>query len=203
MIFLPMGELADETLLTASDPCLQFFTYLRRRALLNFIPNQQSVVYTTRKTTEMAPQLPKIFIDVPVSALEPSIAFYKAIGFTPNPKFSDPTCMMMVLSPTIYVMLITPERFADFMPAGRTISDAKKTSEVLLALSADSKEAVDDKVAKAAEAGGKADVAAKQDTDDNLMYSRSFEDLDGHVFHVVWMGNAAETVPETLQEQEK
>ncbi|MCJ1466758.1 hypothetical protein MMC07_005378 [Pseudocyphellaria aurata] len=139
----------------------------------------------------MASKPQKIFISISVSALEPSIAFYKAIGFTPNPKFADSTSIMMVLSETIYVMLIASERFTDFIPAGRTTSDARKTTEVLLCLSADSKEAVDDLVAKATAAGGKADVVAK-DVEGDSMYIRGFEDLDGHVWKVAWM--AEETI---------
>lgn len=118
--------------------------------------------------------------------MEASIAFYTAIGFTPNPKFSDPTSMMMVLSPTIHVMLLMPTRFADCVPAGRTISNPKNTIDVVFCLSADSKAAVDDVVAKAARAGGKADVSAKEEMGD-FMYIRSFEDLDGHVWKVMWM----------------
>lgn len=150
----------------------------------------------------MAPKSPQIFVNIPVSALEPAIAFYTAIGFTPNPKFSDATSMMMVLSPTIYLMLILPERFTSFMPAERTIADAKKTTEMLLCLSADSKEAVDDWVAKAAAAGGRADVATREDMGD-MMYGRSFDDLDGHVWEIVWMSEEASINPEMLREHEK
>lgn len=146
----------------------------------------------------MAPKSPKIFVNLPVAVLEPSIDFYTAIGFTPNPKFSDPSTMMMVLSSTIHVMLIMPKSFTNFMPAGRTISDAKNTTEVLLCLSADSKEEVDDMVAKAVGAGGQGDVAAKQDMGD-CMYGRSFQDLDGHVWEVMWMSDA-DTTPEKLEE---
>ncbi|MCJ1423604.1 hypothetical protein MMC29_001488 [Sticta canariensis] len=144
----------------------------------------------------MAPNSPQIFVNLAVTALEPSIDFYTAIGFTPNPKFSDPTTMMMVLSSAIHVMLITPTRFTGFMPTNRTISDARKTTEVLLCLSADSKEGVDDMVAKAVGAGGKGDVAVKQEMDG--MYGRSFEDLDGHVWSVMWL-NGADTSPEKLE----
>ena len=145
----------------------------------------------------MASKSPQIFVNLPVTALEPAIDFYTAIGFTPNPKFSDPTTMMMVLSSAIHVMLIMPSRFTGFMPANRTISDARKTTEVLLCLSADSKEGVDDMVAKAVAAGGKGDVAAKQEMDG--MYGRSFEDLDGHVWSVMWL-NGADTRPQKLEE---
>lgn len=150
----------------------------------------------------MASKAPQIFINLPVSALEPSIAFYTAVGFTPNPKFSDPTTMMMVLSPVIHVMLITPARFTDFMPAGRTISDAKKTTEVLCCISAESKEAVDDMVAKAGRAGGTADVARKEEMGE-FMYGRSFEDLDGHVWSVVWMSDEFANSPDEVQKQVK
>lgn len=147
-------------------------------------------------------KLQKIFINVPVSALEPAIAFYTAIGFTPNPKFSDPTTMMMVLSPTIYVMLILPERFTGFMPDGRTICDAKKTNEILFCLSAESKDAVDDTLTKAAGAGGKVVEANKRDMND-VMYSRKFEDLEGHVWTVMWMSAEAVANPDLMEEQGK
>lgn len=99
-------------------------------------------------------------------------------------------------------MLILPTRFTDFIPAGRTIPDAKMITEVLLCVSADSKEAVDDMVAKAASAGGKADVAAKQDMD-GFMYGRSFEDLDGHVWEMMWMSDEATACPSTMDKQGK
>lgn len=136
----------------------------------------------------MAPKSQQIYINIPISAMEPAIAFYTAIGFMSNPKFANPMTTMMVLSSAINVMLITPARFAECIPAGRTISDSKKAIDVLFCLSADSKEAVDDMVAKAAGAGGKADVTAKEELGD-FMYIRSFEDLDGHVWKVMWMND--------------
>lgn len=139
----------------------------------------------------------QIFVNLPVAALEPSIAFYTALGFNANPKFSDPTSMMMVLSPTIYVMLLTPARFDGFLPADRSIADAKTSAQVLLCVSADSKTAVDQMIDNVAAAGGTTDVAPMEKMGD-YMYGRSFADLDGHVWEVVWMDEQADTYPPEL-----
>lgn len=144
----------------------------------------------------------KIFINIPVENLADSIAFYTSIGFTQNPKYSDDRTMMMVLSPYIHVMLLTPSRFRDFMPPDRDISDARKVTEALFCLSATSKEGVDDLVVKAEKAGGKADVERKQDLGDS-MYGRSFEDLDGHVWEVIWMSEETPETAEVINEQAK
>ena len=93
------------------------------------------------------------------------------------------TASCMVLSDTIHVMLLTHDKFRSFTP--KAIADARATTEVLLALSADSRPEVDDMVAKAAAAGGKADPGPKQDH--GFMYGRSFEDPDGHIWEVFWM----------------
>lgn len=138
----------------------------------------------------MASHNPQIFVNIPITSLSASIAFYTAIGFTPEPKFSDAHTMMMVYSPTIYVMLIEPPRFKDFMPADRAIADARKTTEVLLCLSVASKEGVDEMLEKAVKAGGKGDAAKKEEIGDK-MYGRSFEDLDGHIWEAVWMSEKA------------
>ncbi|MCA6125958.1 lactoylglutathione lyase [Bradyrhizobium sp. WSM 1704] len=124
-----------------------------------------------------------IFVNLPVSNLARATAFYEAIGATKNPQFSDETASGMVISETIHVMLLTHDKFRQFTP--KTIADAKTTSEVLICLSADSREAVDETVNKAKGAGGTADPAAKQDY--GFMYGRSFEDLDGHIWEVMWM----------------
>jgi uncharacterized protein len=95
----------------------------------------------------------------------------------------------MVFSESIYVMLLTHDKYRQF--TSKKIADAKATSQVLLCLSADSREAVDDMVAKAQGAGGGADPAPKQDY--SFMYGRSFEDHDGHHWEVAWMDVAAAT----------
>jgi len=124
-----------------------------------------------------------IFVNLPVSELARSTAFYEAIGAARNPQFCDDTASCMVFSDSIFAMLLTHEKFRQFTP--KAIADATKTSEVLIALSAESRAAVDALVAKAAAAGGKADPGPKQDH--GFMYGRSFEDPDGHIWEVFWM----------------
>lgn len=128
-----------------------------------------------------------IFVNLPVADLARSDAFYQAIGATKNPQFSDQTASCMVLSDTIHVMLLTHAKFRTFTP--RLIADARAATEVLLALSADTRAEVDGMVAKAAAAGGGADPGPVQDH--GFMYGRSFEDPDGHIWEVFWMDLAA------------
>ena len=130
-----------------------------------------------------------IFVNLPVTDLKRATAFYEAIGATKNPQFSDNTASCMVFSETIHVMLLTHDKFRQFTP--KAIADARKVSEVLIAISADSRNGVDALVDKANPAGGKADPAPKQDH--GFMYSRSLEDPDGHIWEVVWMDLAAAT----------
>lgn len=127
--------------------------------------------------------MPKmIFVNLPVVDLKRSIAFYEAIGATKNPQFSDDTAACMVFSETIFVMLVTHKKFRQFTP--RPVADARAASEVLLCLSAESREEVDGMVEKAS-ADGKPDPAPQQDL--GFMYLRSFEDPDGHIWEVTWM----------------
>ena len=134
--------------------------------------------------------MPKmIFVNLPVSDLARSTSFYEAIGATKNPQFSDDTASCMVISETIHTMLLTHDKFRQFTP--KKISDAKTTSEVLICLSADSRDAVDDTVSKARGAGGTADPSPKQDY--GFMYGRSFEDPDGHIWEMMWMDVEAAT----------
>ena len=123
-----------------------------------------------------------IFVNLPVSDLKRATAFYEAVGATKNEQFCDGTASCMVFSETIHVMLLTHDKFRQFTP--KSIADARTTTEVLICLSADSREAVDAMVEKAAH-GGKVDPSPKQDH--GFMYGRSFEDPDGHIFEVMWM----------------
>ena len=125
-----------------------------------------------------------IFVNLPVADLERSRAFYEAIGFRNEPKFTNDAAAMMVLSDTIAVMLLTKPFYAGF--TSKTIADAHETSQVLLCISRDSPAAVDRIVEAAAKAGGKADVGPKQDMG-GMMYGRSFEDPDGHHWEPMWM----------------
>lgn len=128
-----------------------------------------------------------IFINLPVSDLPRATAFYEAVGATKNEQFCDGTASCMVFSETIHAMLLTHDKFRQFTP--KAIADAKTSSEVLICLTADSREAVDAMVDKAWTAGGKVDPCPKQDY--GFMYGRSFEDPDGHIWEVMWMDVAA------------
>jgi predicted lactoylglutathione lyase len=128
-----------------------------------------------------------IFVNLPVTDLARSIAFYEALGASQNRRFSDEQSMCMVFSDTIYVMLLGHEKFAGF--TSRPIADAHATVQALLCLSTDGREQVDSLVATAAAAGGRADPNPKQDY--GFMYSRSVQDPDGHIWELMWMDPAA------------
>src|SRR4051794_12637170 len=113
----------------------------------------------TNAKEECMPKM--IFVNLPVSDLKRATAFYQAVGAEKNEQFSDETASCMVFSETIYAMLLTHDKFRQFTP--KKIADAKQVSEVLIALSADSREAVDKMVAKAGAAGGRTDPGPKQD----------------------------------------
>lgn len=123
-----------------------------------------------------------IFVNLPVEDLGRATAFYAAIGAVRNPQFSDETAACMVLTETIHVMLLTHPKFAQFTP--KKIADAHATSEVLLCISEDSRDGVDAITAKALANGGKETGEAQ---DFGFMYSRSFEDPDGHIWEPMWM----------------
>ncbi|WP_348733006.1 VOC family protein [Rheinheimera texasensis] len=127
-----------------------------------------------------------IFVNLPVTDLTASVGFYQALGFTQNMQFSDDTAACMVWSDSILVMLLTHAKWQTFTT--RPIP-ASNSSEVMLALNADSKDAVDQFVAIAGAQGGTADVNPLQDL--GFMYSRSALDLDGHLWEVFWMDPAA------------
>ena len=129
-----------------------------------------------------------IFVNLPVTDLDRSIRFYEAVGATKEPKFSNEQAACMVLSETIFVMLLRHEFYSTFTK--KRIADAHETTQMLLALSADSPADVDRLVEAAAANGGKADPGPKQDMG-GMMYSRSFEDPDGHHWEPMWMNAAA------------
>ena len=128
-----------------------------------------------------------IFVNLPVADLEASKAFYAALGFTNEPKFSNDAAAMMVLSDTISVMLLTKPFYATF--TSKPIADAHASSAVLLCISCDSPAEVDRISDAAAANGGTADVSPKQDCG-GMMYGRSFEDPDGHIWEPMWMDPA-------------
>jgi predicted lactoylglutathione lyase len=127
-----------------------------------------------------------IFVNLPVEDVSRSIAFYEALGAQKNPNFSSDDTACMVLSEAIHVMAMERPRFQTFTT--RPIPDAHATTGMLLAIMADSRDAVDATIAAGAGAGGGADPTPKQDL--GFMYSRSVEDPDGHIWEVGWMDMA-------------
>ena len=127
-----------------------------------------------------------IFVNLPVADLAKARSFYAALGFVNEPRFTDETAACMVWSDTIFVMILTHEKWKTF--TDRPIA-APGTSEVMLCLSCDSREDVDRLSSKAGQAGGVSDINPSQDH--GFMASRAFADPDGHVWEVMWMDPAA------------
>ena len=124
----------------------------------------------------------KIFINLPVKDLNRSVEFYTQLGFTNNPQFTDNTAACMVLNETIYVMLLTYDKFKTFTK--KEIADASKTTQVLLAINVESKDKVIELVGVAKDAGGSIYMEA---ADHAWMYQHSFADPDGHQWEVFYM----------------
>lgn len=128
-----------------------------------------------------------IFVNLPVTDLARSIAFYESIGGSADPVFRDEETQMMRLSEEICVMLLTHAKFSSF--TDRKIPDAHETAQVLLALSAGSRDEVDATTNTAGNSGGLADPNPVQDH--GFMYGRSFADPDGHIWELCWMDMSA------------
>jgi uncharacterized protein len=124
----------------------------------------------------------KIFVNLPVKDLKRSMAFFEQLGFRFNAQFTDNTAACMVIADDIYAMLLTHAKFKTFTK--KEIADATKSTEVLTALSLESKAEVDDLVGTALEAGG---IELGDLMDFGFMYGRSFDDLDGHTWEIFWM----------------
>jgi predicted lactoylglutathione lyase len=124
----------------------------------------------------------QIFINLPVTDLKKSMAFYETLGFTNNPQFTDETAACMVLSEEIFVMLLTHQKFSQFTT--KQIADTQKTVAVINAFSVENNEAVNTYADKAIAAGGK---ETKEPQDYGFMYLRSFSDIDGHQWEVFFM----------------
>jgi len=133
----------------------------------------------------------QIFVNLPVKDLEKSKTFYEQLGYKINEQFTDETAASIVISDTIYVMLLTYKKIKEF--TSKAIADAKKTTEVLNALSVGSKKEVDEIMDKALNNGG----SKAYDTQElGFMYSRSFNDPDGHIWEVFWMDMEAVNTPQ-------
>ncbi|BAC70326.1 MULTISPECIES: VOC family protein [Streptomyces] len=127
-----------------------------------------------------------IFVNLAVDDVDASKKFFTELGYTINPQFTTDDCACVVISDTIIAMLLSKQRYADFTK--KRIADPTTTSEVLLCLSAESREKVDELVDKALAAGG---TSSGETQDHGFMYGRSFDDPDGHTWEIVWMDPAA------------
>lgn len=126
-----------------------------------------------------------LFVNLPIADLQRSIDFFSALGFAFNPKFSNEDATCLVISEHIQVMLLTTPFFAGF--TRKPVADAHAATEVLLALSCETREEVDALVAKAVTAGAATPMPVQ---DHGFMYQHGFEDLDGHLWEVFWMNEA-------------
>ncbi|MEO7159062.1 MAG: VOC family protein [Polaromonas sp.] len=124
----------------------------------------------------------EIYVNLPIKNLEKSIRFFKQLGFTFNAQFTDEKAACMIVSEGIYVMLLLEGFFKTFTP--HPICDATKSTEVIVCLSRESREAVDDMVRKAVAVGAKTPNKA---ADHGFMYQHGFQDLDGHLWELMFM----------------
>ena len=133
----------------------------------------------------------KVFINLPVKDLDKSMTFFKGLGFTFNPQFTDEKAACMVISNSIFAMLLTEPFFQTF--TRKKISDAKTATEVLIALDAASRDEVKNTVAKAVKLGG---TLYAEPQDHGWMYQHSFADLDGHQWEILYMDESQ--IPEQM-----
>lgn len=129
----------------------------------------------------------QIYVNLPVKNLDRSIEFFTALGFEFNPQFTNEKGACMIVSDSIYVMLLVESFFKTFTP--KPICDATQSTEVLLCLSSESRGAVDEMVRKAVAAG--ATTPNKPQDQNEFMYGHGFQDLDGHLWEVMYMDMSA------------
>ncbi|MCY1042248.1 glyoxalase [Corallococcus sp. bb12-1] len=127
----------------------------------------------------------KIFINLPVQSLDRAVGFFTKLGYTFNPQFTDANATCMIISEDIYAMLLVRDFFKTFTT--KEVADATKVTEAIIALTAESRAAVDAQMQKALAAGAK----ELKSMDQGFMYQRSFEDPDGHQWELFWMDPAA------------
>ncbi|MBS1984475.1 MAG: VOC family protein [Bdellovibrionales bacterium] len=124
----------------------------------------------------------QIYINLPVKNLSKAMQFFTHIGFAFNLKFTNATGACMIVGENIYVMLLAENFFRTFTT--KSICDAKESTEVLICISAESRESVDEMITRARQAGG---AVTRQPQDHGFMYGHGFEDLDGHIWEVIYM----------------
>jgi len=130
----------------------------------------------------------QIFVNLPVKNLDKSVQFFTRLGYTFDPKFTDENATCMIVGENIYVMLLVESFFKTFTP--KALCDATKSTEVLVALSAESRDEVDELVRKAVAAGG---TTPNESKDYGFMYQHGYQDLDGHLWEVFYMDPNAAT----------
>lgn len=138
----------------------------------------------------------QIFVNLPVKDLQQSVAFFTKLGFQFNPQFTDETATCMIVSENIFVMLLTYEKFKTFTP--NAICDATKSTEVLTCLSVESRAKVDEMVREAVAAGG---ITYNEPQDHGFMYGHGFQDLDGHIWELIYMELSAIEQAESTKEK--
>jgi len=128
----------------------------------------------------------KIFVNLPVEDLNKTIEFFTKLGFGFNSQFTDENATCMIVGEDIFVMLLVEKFFKTFTK--KEICDTTKNTEVIVALSAESREKVDQMINKAMEAGGR---ESREPQDHGWMYGRSFEDINGHLWEIIYMDESA------------
>jgi uncharacterized protein len=128
----------------------------------------------------------KIFVNLPVKDLNKTIEFFTKLGFKFNPQFTDVNATCMIIGLDIFVMLLIEKFFKTFTK--KEICDASKNTEVIVALSVETREKVDQMINKAIEAGGR---ESREPQDHGWMYGRSFEDINGHLWEIIYMDESA------------
>lgn len=129
----------------------------------------------------------QIFVNLPVKNLVKSVTFFTKLGYGFNPKFSNENATCMIISDTIFIMLLEEGVFQKFTK--KPVADAFKSTESVICFSVNSKERVDEMILIALAEGG---TAVNEKQDHGFMYAHGFEDLDGHLWEVMWMDPAAE-----------
>ena len=140
---------------------------------------------TTKKTTRK--HSPQIFVNLPVRDLARSVEFFGKLGYAFDPKFTDENATCMIIADDIFAMLLVEPFFQSFTP--KPIADGHKSAEVIVALSLESRDAVDRHVETALAAGATRYAEPK---DHGFMYQWGFEDLDGHIWEFFWMDPTAQ-----------
>ena len=128
----------------------------------------------------------QIFVNLPVKDLSRTVEFFKKLGFAFNPQFTDENATCMIINDNIFVMLLVEKFFKTFTK--KEICDTTKDTEVIIALSTESREKVDEMMQNVFEAGGK---ESREPQDYGWMYGRSFQDINGHLWEIIYMDEKA------------